>query len=293
MNRSLLQQVENRYDMAARVIFFLSALVCCVLVLLILGFMVMTGSPLLKQNQYMELLTGSWAPGKNIYGIAPMIIGSLWISILSVIISFPISLGCASYISILGNRRLATIMRVCVQMMTGIPTVIYGFVGVFLLVPLIRKTAGTGSGMCILTASLMLAILIAPTMILFFIQSFDSVPDSWLDAVDALGGSKVQKLVYVVLPSCVKGISTGTILSFGRSIGDTLIALMIAGNAVQTPNSILDSTRTLTAHIAMVSAADFESMEFKSIFLCGGVLYLITSIVILGARLMEKKAAHE
>jgi phosphate transport system permease protein len=271
----------------------MSALVCCLLVLLILGFMIVTGLPLFSQNQAMDLLTGAWSPSNDLYGIAPMILGTLWISLLSVVISFPMSLGCAAYISVLGGYKKATLMGGCVRMMTGIPTIIYGFVGVFLLVPLIRETAGRGSGMCILSASLVLAVLIAPTMILFFIQSFDRVPRSWLDAVDALGGSRVQKLVYVVLPACVKGIVTGTVLSFGRALGDTLVALMIAGNAVQTPNSLLDSARTLTSHIALVSAADFESMEFKSIFLCGAVLYLITGVVILGARLIEKRGNHE
>ncbi len=271
----------------------MSALACCLLVVLILGFMIVTGLPLFGQSQATDLLTGAWSPHNGRYGIAPMILGTLGISILSVIISFPMSLGCASYICVLGPHGKATIMKRCVQMMTGIPTIIYGFVGVFLLVPLIRKTAGTGSGMCILPASLVLAVLIAPTMILFFIQSFDRVPRSWLDAVDALGGSRVQKLVLVVLPACVKGIVTGTVLSFGRALGDTLVALMIAGNAVQKPDSLLDSARTLTAHIALVSAADFESMEFKSIFLCGAVLYLITAVVILGARVIEKRGSHE
>ncbi|MCP4115084.1 MAG: ABC transporter permease subunit [Desulfobacteraceae bacterium] len=293
MDRSFFKQKSDRKETAARALLFLSALVCCLLVLLILGFMIVTGFPLLGQSQAMDLLTGGWAPRNGLYGIAPMILGTLWISGLSVIISFPMSLGCASYICVLGGHGKATVMKGCVRMMTGIPTIIYGFVGVFLLVPLIRETAGAGSGMCILSASLMLAVLIAPTMILFFIQSFDRVPRSWLDAVDALGGTRVQKLVYVVLPASVKGIVTGTVLSFGRALGDTLVALMIAGNAVRNPGTLLDSARTLTAHIALVSAADFESMEFKSIFLCGAVLYLITALVILGARLIEKRGGHE
>lgn len=118
--------------------------------------------------------------------------------------------------------------------------------------------------------------------------SFDNVPDIWLNAVSALGGSKVQMLVYIVIPACKKGIVTGTVLAFGRAVGDTLIALMIAGNAVQRPDSLLDSARTLTSHIALVSAADFASMEFKSIFVCGTVLYLITTIVIVFARIVER-----
>jgi phosphate transport system permease protein len=172
--------------------------------------------------------------------------------------------------------------------MTGIPTVIYGFVGVFLLVPLMREVSGRGSGMGILTAALMLAVLVAPTMILFFLQGFDRVPPSWTNAATALGGSRVQVLTRIILPFSARSIVTGVILSLGRALGDTLVALMIAGNSTQVPGSLLDSARTLTAHIALVIAADFQSMEFKSIFLCGAVLYLITSLIILSIRMLER-----
>ncbi|ACN15939.1 PstC3 [Desulforapulum autotrophicum HRM2] len=288
MSPPFFQPISRHQEPLARAIFFLSALACSLTVLIILGFMVVTGLPLLEHSQWMDLLTGAWYPVKQSYGIAPMVLGTLWISFLGVIIALPISLGCASYICVLGPHRTRYILKGCVGMMTGIPTVIYAFAGVFLLVPFIRNLGGTGSGMCILTASLVLAILIAPTMILFFMNSFENVPPAWLDAVDALGGSKVQALVYIIIPACKKGIVTGTVLAFGRAIGDTLVALMLAGNAVQRPDSLFDSARTLTAHIALVSAADFASMEFKSIFLCGTVLYVITTIVILVARTMER-----
>ena len=100
---------------------------------------------------------------------------------------------------------------------------------------------------------------------------------------------KVQKFLYVILPSAWKGVLTGLILAVGRSLGDTLIALMIAGNAVQVPGSVLDSARTLTSHIALVFAADYESLEFKSIFACGMVLYLFTTLPVLGVRSLESR----
>ncbi|MFH1154284.1 MAG: ABC transporter permease subunit [Pseudomonadota bacterium] len=257
------------------------------MILSVLVFMAFTGFPLIRENRFLELITGSWAPHENRYGIFPMIVGTLGISSLSVALTFPVSLGCAAQIFLLGHGRTASVMRRAVLLMTGIPTVIYGFVGVFLLVPFIRELFHKGSGMCILSAAAMLAILISPTMIVFFIQSFDRVPRPWLDAACTLGASRVQILVHMILPFSSKGIVTGTILSFGRALGDTLVALMIAGNAVQVPGGILDSVRTLTAHIALVIAADFQSMEFKSIFLCGAVLYLITSSIIGAIRVLE------
>lgn len=143
--------------------------------------------------------------------------------------------------------------------------------------------------MCILSASLMLSLLIAPTMILFFSQSLESVPRSYMNAADALGATQYQKLVYVMLPHAWSGIMTGLVLSFGRAMGDTMIALMIGGNSVMLPVSVLDSARTLTAHISLIIAADFDSLEFKILFVCGSVLYLLTACAILAARFFERR----
>ncbi len=143
--------------------------------------------------------------------------------------------------------------------------------------------------MSILSASIMLSLLISPTMILFFSQSFEQVPKTYTDAVDALGGSAAQKLFYVILPQVWPGVLTGLILAFGRAMGDTLVALMLSGNSVMMPHSVLDSARTLTARIAMVMAADFDSIECKTIFVSGAVLYLMTGLGIILARLSERR----
>lgn len=265
-------------------LFFLCAIASVVVTVLIFGFMVVLGLPLFKGGHFFYLLTQPWAPSHHAYGIYPMIVGTVSIASLAVAIAFPISLGCASLISVLAPRLFSRFLRRVVQLMTGVPTVIYGFVGVFLLVPLMRDLFQRGSGMCILSAALMLAVLISPTMVLFFADSFEHVPRPYLNAVDALGGRPVQKLVYVMVPCAWKGILTGCILGIGRALGDTLIALMIAGNAIQVPSSPLDSARVLTAHIALVIAADYDSLEFKSIFACGVVLYVFTTIVVLAVR---------
>jgi phosphate transport system permease protein len=135
----------------------------------------------------------------------------------------------------------------------------------------------------------MLGLLISPTMILFFSQSFARVPKTFINAVDALGGTPFQKLFYVIFPHAWPGIITGLVLAFGRAMGDTLVALMLSGNSVMLPSSILDSARTLTAHIAMVIASDFDSIEFKTIFVCGIVLYFMTFLGVFAARLLERK----
>jgi phosphate transport system permease protein len=168
--------------------------------------------------------------------------------------------------------------------MTGIPTVVYGFVGVFLLTPVLRRLFDHGSGLCVLGASVMLAVLVAPTMILFMADGFARVPKSYLDAADALGATPVQRFLFVVVPAGRGGIVTGGLLGLARAFGDTLIALMLAGNAAAVPHSPLDPARTLTSHIALVQAADVDSLEFRSIFVCGLVLYLLTTVLIMTVR---------
>ena len=263
------------------------------IVFFIFGFMIYLGLPLFREGHFFELLHQPWAPHAGSYGIGPMIAGTLAISLLALFIAFPICLGCSAFISLFGPPGVGRFVRLTVEMMTGIPTVIYGFIGIFLLVPFLREIFDQGSGMCWLSASLMLALLISPTMILFFTDHFNRVPVPYLHCVDALGGSRAQKFLYVILPCSWRGIMTGTILALGRALGDTLIGLMIAGNAVQTPNSLFDSIRTLTAHIALIFASDFESMEFKAIFACGLFLFFLTSILVISARLLADRTGSQ
>lgn len=260
---------------------------------LIFGFMMVLGLPLVTSGAFFKLFTSSWLPNEGLYGIVPMMAGTLFIAGLAMLFSFPLSLGCAALVAVLAKGRVPALLHRLVRFMTGIPTVVYGFAGIFLLVPVVREWTGSGSGMCILSASLLLAILIAPTMILFFTDSFAGVPKSYLAAADALGASPVQKLVHVVIPYSWRGLTTGVLLALGRAVGDTLIALMIAGNATAFPGSPLDSGRTLPAHIALVVAADFDSLEFRTLFACGILLYAFTTLTVLLARWMvgDKGAA--
>lgn len=249
----------------------------------VLIFMVVLALPIITNGMFLSILTDPWSPDHGKFGIYAMVVGTVYISSLSLIISLPISIGSALFIEVFAANKLAKVLDGLIRLMTAIPTVIYGFVGVFFLVPIVRQI-GSGSGMGVLTAGTILAILISPTMIIFFLQSFRNVPSSYLSAIDALGATPLQRVIYVIIPSAWQGMLTGMILAFGRAMGDTLIALMLSGNAVSLPQSIFDSTRALTAHIALVIAADFESIEFKTIFICGIILYLITTLGLIFAR---------
>jgi len=278
----------KRFGHLIEIGFLAAALWSMFLVLLIFIFMIILGLPLFRGGHFFSLLAMPWIPGKGFHGIYPMIIGTSAISLLSLCFAFPLSLGVSAFISTIGPGGFGRLVKKAVIMMTAIPTVVYAFVGVFLLVPLVQTIFSSGSGMSIFTASLVLALLVSPTMILIFQNSFDDVPQSYKNAIDALGGSAVQKLLYVILPYSWKGIIAGLVLGAGRAIGDTLVALMLAGNAVAVPGSVFESARTLTAHIALVTAADFDSVEFRTIFACGILLYLSTTLVVVIVRLLTQ-----
>jgi phosphate transport system permease protein len=260
--------------------------------LMIFGFMAVLGYPILRDGLLGNMLSGSWSPVHQRYGIQPMMAGTLWIAILGLMLAAPLSLGCAVLIQVVAPRKFGRFLHTVVHWMTGIPTVVYGFVGIFLLVPHVRLLFGRGSGLCTLTASLMLAVVVAPTMILFFVQGLAQVPRRYLTAAAALGATPVQQLVHIMLPNAWRTLSAGLILAFGRAVGDTMIALMLAGNAVALPHSVLDSSRSLTAHIALIIAADFDSPEFRSVFLCGLILYIFTLTATVAVRYTVPKGAR-
>ncbi len=270
-------------------LFGVAALISGMTTFAILLFLLIPSIPLIADGQFLSILLQPWSPQTGQFGIYPMIAGTLAISALTMVFAFPLSLGCATMINLEGESWLSRLLHKIVTMMTGIPSVIYGFVGIFLLVPLLRNSFDSGSGMSLLAASLMLTLLVSPTMILIFCDSFSQVPPSYGKAILAMGGSQTQKFLYATLPGAKTGIFVGFTLALGRTLGDTLIALMIAGNAIQVPSSVLDSGRTLTAHIALVFAADYESPEFKAIFACAIVLYLISSLLALAIRIARGK----
>ena len=272
----------------ARGVLFFCTMASAVIVLSIFIFMLVLGLPLFRESAFFAIWTGPWAPYEGLYGIQPMIVGTLWIAFLATALSLPLSLGTAFVIAGLAGPRLGRMLHALVRFMTGIPTVIYGFVGIFLLVPFIREGFG-GAGMSVLAAGTILAVLISPTMILFFTDSLSAVPPPYVQAARALGAGRVQRLLYVMVPGALNGMISGFILALGRALGDTLIALMLAGNAVRAPHGLLEPARTLTAHIALVKAGDFNSLEFRSIFACGIALYLFTTAAVVAVRIIEHR----
>lgn len=276
-------------DALAHKLFASAALFSAAIVGIIFIFMAALGYPVFAQGRFIQVLTGPWSPIHHHFGIRPMLIGTGCIAALALIIAIPVSMGCAVFVHTTAPKGLRRAVHKLVQLMTGIPTVVYGFVGIFLLVPLVREIFGHGSGLCILTAGLMLSVLVSPTIILFFVDGLKAVPAVYCKTVSALGATPIQRLLYVEVPLAWPSLLAGVVLGFGRAVGDTMIALMLAGNAVAPPESVLDPVRTLTAHIALIMAADFDSLEFRSLFVCGLTLYAVTTAAIIVMRYLTTK----
>lgn len=255
---------------------------------LIFFFLFYFSLPILSSGLIADFLTRGWEPEKGLLGIFPMIVGTVYIAGLAMIWATPIGIGLAAFIQVFAPKPLGKILRWTVEFMTGIPTVVYGFAALFFLVPAIRRIFSYGTGLSVLTASVMLALLVLPTITLIAQDRLAAVPKSQVLAALSLGASRMETFLHVLLPGAWRGLISAVVLGGGRAVGDTLIALMLAGNAVSLPGSLLDSARTLTAHIALVTAADYESLSFKAIFVCGLVLFIFAGSNIVLLRFVEK-----
>ncbi len=219
-----------------------------------------------------------------------MVAGTLALALSALLIAYPVGLGICLFIHGLGPRWLARPTLLLIHGMTGIPTVVYGFVAVFLLVPLLRNNFSHGSGFSLLAASLTLSILILPTIVLLINNQLQQIVPALRLTATALGISRAQELIRISLPASSYGLLAAAILGFGRAVGDTLIALMVAGNAAQMPESALDSIRTLTAHIALVVSTDSQNTTYHSLFACGLILFLTTASVNLLLHQIKRRA---
>jgi phosphate transport system permease protein len=259
-------------------------LVCAAIVVTIFAFLVWFSLPLLREGQLAIITSLSWRPFHGQFGILPMIAGSLSLAIPTIFLAFPLALGICLFAHGLGPKLPGKAVMALVHFMTSIPTVVYGFAAVFLLIPLLRETFARGSGFSWLAAMLALTVLVLPTIILFIHTQFTIVEPEINQTTQALGMTDAQRLLWVTLPLSRRGLMAGGILGFGRAIGDTMIPLMLSGNAPIMPGSPLASMRTMTAHIALVVATDSQDAAYASLFACGVILFLTTFAVNLGLR---------
>jgi len=265
-----------------------AAIIASLSVLLIFAFLLYFTLPLLQGGKLAQVLSWHWRPFQGQFGILPMIVGSIGLASSAMVLAFPLGLGLSGFVYLYGHKPIGRLVLAVVQFMTSIPTVVYGFVAVFLLIPFLRTNFPGGTGFSWLAATLILSLLVLPTVVLLMHSQLSLVAAEVRLATAALGLSPAQELLWVILPSIRRGLIAAGILGFGRALGDTLVALMLSGNAPQIPHSPLDAIRTLTAHIALVVATDSQSMAYHSIFASGLILFSLTTAINLALRRLRR-----
>ncbi len=270
----------------ARIVLGAAMMVTALGVAAILGFLVYFAWPLVAGGQLAQIISWRWQPFGGHFGILPMLIGSIGLTLTAVLTAYPLALGLCGFVHGAGRGPLVKPVLGVIHLMTGIPTVVYGFVAVFVLVPRLRQWLG-GTGYSWLAASLTLSLLILPTIVLLIHTQLRQTDSRVRLAAMALGFSPVQELLWVRLPQASRGLWAGLVLGWSRALGDTLIALMLSGNAPQVPHSLADSLRVLTAHIALVVATDAGSAAYHSIFACGLILFGLSAAVNLTLRRLQ------
>ncbi len=269
-------------------VLFLLALSSIGSLILITVFIFMEGLPLILQTGLKDfILSSHWAPTKGHFGIAAMIISSLLVTLGALVIGVPLGLACAIVLAEFSHERVKSILKPTLELLAGIPSVVYGFLGVIWLVPLIRNYLG-GPGLSLLAASLILGIMILPTVISISIDALSAVPHLYREGSIALGATQWQTVRRVVLPAASSGIITAIILGMGRAVGETMAVIMVAGNALQLPTSILDPVRTLTSNIAL-ELGYASGRHREALFATGIILFVIIMILNLSATLVTRR----
>ncbi len=260
--------------------------------LLMAVFIFKEGMPVVFKAGFGDFLFSThWAPTKGYFGIFSMIVSSLFVTIGALIIGVPLSLACAITLTEFVHRRLMRILKPTIELLAGIPSVVYGFLGVVLLVPLIRDYLG-GPGLSLLASSIILAIMVLPTITSISIDAILAVPYTYKEGSLALGATHWQTIHMVILKAARSGIITAVILGMGRAIGETMAVIMVAGNALKIPTSPLDPVRPLTSNIALemgYAAGDHRA----ALFATGIVLFVFIMIFNVSANIITKRWQRE
>ena len=260
-------------EKAANVAFLAAACVCVFAVVLICIFLFGGGIPGISKIGVLEFLFGdTWKPSSDMYGIFPMIIGSLYVTGGALLIGVPIGVLTAIFMSHFASARMVKLLRPAVQLLAGIPSVVYGFFGLVVIVPLIN---GQGS---LLAACIVLGIMILPTIISVSESALRAVPESYYEAALALGATHERSVMRVVTPAAKSGIMASIILGVGRAIGEAMAVMMVAGNQARIPSDIFEGVRTLTANIAIEMGYSAD-LHREALIATGVVLFVLILLI--------------
>lgn len=282
---------KNKWkEKTMEIVFLVAACISILSVALICIFLFANGIPAIKEIGFADFIFGQkWRPGNDIYGIWPMIIGSIYVTAGAIIIGVPIGILAAVYLARFCPKGLYRIIKPGVELLAGIPSVVYGFFGLVVLVPFIRDTIG-GKGYSILTASILLGVMILPTIIGVSESAIRAVPNKYYEGALALGATHERSVYRTIVPAAKSGIMAGVILGIGRAIGETMAVIMVAGNQARMPKGILQGIRTLTGNI-VIEMGYATDLHREALIATGVVLFVFILIINLLFSVLKRKKA--
>jgi phosphate transport system permease protein len=287
-------KIKNLKENGIKQIIFILSLFSIISLLMIVLILFRESYHSIKEIGILNMISGKeWYPTDNenpSFGFFPLIYASVYISLLSLFFSLPLGLAFAIYISELASERTKSFLKIGVELISTIPSVVFGFIGVAILVPLVQKIFNLSTGYCLLTASIVLAIMTTPIIATLCEDSLRMVPINLREASTALGANKYQTIIKIVLPAASSGIFTAIILGFGRIIGETMVVLMLSGGAAMVPESVFDPVRPITSAIASeMGEAVVGSTHYSALFAMGLILFIMTNIISIAAKVISKK----
>lgn len=282
----------NVKEKGFNILFLLTALISIVAVVFICGFLFANGLPAMSKIGFSDFLFGmDWKPSSDIYGIFPMIVGSLYITAIAILLGVPVGVMSAVFLTHFCPKKVYSILKPAVDLLAGIPSIIYGFFGMTVLVPFVRDYFG-GNGNSILSASILLAIMILPTIITISESSLRAVPSALYENARALGATHERSVVCVVVPAAKSGIVASIVLGIGRVIGETMAVIMIAGNQARLTGDILKGIRTLTANV-VIEMKYASGLHEEALVATGVVLFVFILLINVSFSLLKNKAGKK
>ena len=289
--------MKNFRENLMHMVFFLCALTSIFAVVLICIFLFANGVPAMKEIGLLDFLTGAkWKPGNDIYGILPMILGSLYITAGAIVIGVPIGLLTAVFMAFYCPKVIYKPLKMATELLAGIPSVVYGFFGLVVLVPWVREIGRTlhqgGNGSSMITASILLGMMILPTIIGLTESALRAVPTQYYEGAVALGGTHERAIFTVVLPAAKSGVVAAIVLGIGRAIGETMAVIMVAGNQPRMPRGIFQGVRTLTANI-VIEMGYASGLHREALIATGMVLFVFILLLNFCVALLNRGKNHE
>ncbi len=290
-------RLRQRLRLGERVIegwIFLAGLLAIVVLLGIIFILFKEGLPIFAYTSPWEFLFGTeWCPVSDppTFGIAPFFVSTLMITLIATVIAVPVGVACAAYLSEVAPKRVAEAIKPIVEILAGIPSVMMGFIGLALLSPLVQSAFKLNTGLCGLTAAIMLALMSLPIIVSVSEDALHAVPREFKEASYALGATKWETIWHVCIPSALSGIAAAILLGVGRAIGETMTVLMVAGGALAVPVSPTDPMTTMTAAIASgIGNAVRGGLQYQALFAVGLILFALTLTVNISAeRVLERQ----